>query len=341
MAVFDDCMKKKNYIIEDIMNMKIPFINTEFMTWLTRTRKTKPSLAKCHESILNTMFSLIFGTVQVSATAQRLITHAISNNYINNPRYGNTWDINQQYDYSRERPQSNLLSDEELQVKLASFLISLCFVRMEEIANIDLSVSIIDDEEQTAANWEQADQRYVSTRLEKLVKSLEVQNATANSIRHASSTDLQHRVLMGEQQTSLHIIRQIQRQTSNSTFSLQTRCRIPQHPHSYTITARSKLLRLSQNKWVMQESPKEMDYNNLLQQMICSYLHRRLLLHLFPYRSFRPSSSLKLSLLTITRVQKTRDHKCRKATKTEPYEEAQDSSMTKDSDRATTAGAQK
>ncbi|KAA6376417.1 MAG: hypothetical protein EZS28_028057 [Streblomastix strix] len=122
---------------------------------------------------------------------------------------------------------------------------SLCFVRMEEMANIDLSVSIIDDEEQRAAvcippnqsvqreqydvrktdepkvcpteiffvwltrlrqhfqqsptnfihlfwteNWKRADQKYISTRLERLVQTLGVQNATANSIRHASSTEL-------------------------------------------------------------------------------------------------------------------------------------------------------
>ncbi|KAA6401498.1 MAG: hypothetical protein EZS28_002981 [Streblomastix strix] len=34
MVLFDDCMKEMNYSIEDIMNKKIPFIHTEFMTWL-------------------------------------------------------------------------------------------------------------------------------------------------------------------------------------------------------------------------------------------------------------------------------------------------------------------
>ncbi|KAA6394463.1 MAG: hypothetical protein EZS28_010016 [Streblomastix strix] len=150
-GVFDDQMKERNYTIENIMNQKIPFIHTEFMTQLTRTRKTKPSSAKHHESILNTMLSLIFGTVQVSATAQRLNTQAISNHQINNPRYGSTWDINQLFEHWGERSESNLLSNQELQIKLASLLMSLCFVRMEEMANIDLSVSIIDDEEHRAA----------------------------------------------------------------------------------------------------------------------------------------------------------------------------------------------
>ncbi|KAA6334313.1 MAG: hypothetical protein EZS28_053079, partial [Streblomastix strix] len=124
---------------------------------------------------------------------------------------------------------------------------SLCFVRMEEMANIDLSVSIIDDQEHRAAvcilhklsiqrekerydvrkteeskvcpretffvqltrlrkhfqqsptnfihlfwteYWKQADQKYINTRHERLVQTLGVQNAIANSIRHASSTEL-------------------------------------------------------------------------------------------------------------------------------------------------------
>ncbi|KAA6399274.1 MAG: hypothetical protein EZS28_005198 [Streblomastix strix] len=67
---------------------------------------------------------------------------------------------------------------------------SLCFVRIEELANIDLSVSIIDEEEHTAANWERADQRFISTRHERLVQTLRVQNATVNFIIHASSTEV-------------------------------------------------------------------------------------------------------------------------------------------------------
>ncbi|KAA6379430.1 MAG: hypothetical protein EZS28_025043 [Streblomastix strix] len=76
MGVFDNWMKERNYIIENIINQKMPFIRTEFMTWLTRTKKTKLSSAKHHASILNTMLSLIFGTVQVFAVAE---THHIRN----------------------------------------------------------------------------------------------------------------------------------------------------------------------------------------------------------------------------------------------------------------------
>ncbi|KAA6384904.1 MAG: hypothetical protein EZS28_019567, partial [Streblomastix strix] len=114
-------------------------------------RKTKPSSAKHHASILNITLSHKFGMVNVTETAQRLTIQAISNHQINNPRHGSTWGINQLFEYLRKRPESNLLSNEELQTKLASLLMSLCFVKMEEMTNIDLSVSIIYEQEQRAA----------------------------------------------------------------------------------------------------------------------------------------------------------------------------------------------
>ncbi|KAA6367523.1 MAG: hypothetical protein EZS28_036951 [Streblomastix strix] len=151
MGAFDDQMKEKNYTIQDIMTKKIPFAHTESITCLTRTKIAKLSSSICRTSIFNVMLSLIFGIVYVSATAQKLTTHVVSNHQINNLRYGSTWDINQLFEFQRERQESYLLSDEELQVKLASQLMSLCFVRIKEMANIDLTVSIIDDQEQRAA----------------------------------------------------------------------------------------------------------------------------------------------------------------------------------------------
>ncbi|KAA6355230.1 MAG: hypothetical protein EZS28_049243 [Streblomastix strix] len=94
-AVFDDWMKEKNCTIEDIMYINIPFTYIEFMTWLVRTKKTKSSSAKHHESIYNTMLSHIIGKGHVSTTAQILTTHAISNHQINNPIYRSIQDINQ------------------------------------------------------------------------------------------------------------------------------------------------------------------------------------------------------------------------------------------------------
>ncbi|KAA6367551.1 MAG: hypothetical protein EZS28_036923 [Streblomastix strix] len=52
MGVFDDWMKGMNYTIEDIMNKKLLFTYTEFMTWLTRTKKKKAIISKT--SCINT-----------------------------------------------------------------------------------------------------------------------------------------------------------------------------------------------------------------------------------------------------------------------------------------------
>jgi hypothetical protein len=65
---------------------------------------------------------------------------------IKNPRYGNTWDVARLFNHWRARPESHELSIEELQTKLSSLLMAVCFVRMEEMANIDLSLSNIDEE---------------------------------------------------------------------------------------------------------------------------------------------------------------------------------------------------
>ncbi|KAA6371009.1 MAG: hypothetical protein EZS28_033464 [Streblomastix strix] len=397
MGVFEDWMKEKNYTVQDIMNQKIPFIHTEFMTWLTRTRKTKPSSAKHHASILNTMLSLIFGTVQVSITVQRLTTHAISNHQINNPRYGSTWDINQLFEHWRERPESNLLSNEELQTKLASPLMSLCFVRMEEMANIDLSVSIIDDQEQRAAvyippkqsvqrerydvkkteepkvcptetffvwltrlrvhfqqsptnfihlfwteNWKRADQRYISTRLEILVQTLGVQNATANSIRHASSKELAAKGFDGRtincfthhtpdsKMNNRFYVFAVNKEQDSIASAL-----VKNHGMKQVTQIVSKQrgdARVSDGDG-LQQSPQGDDLQLSPQETLAS-----------------PLSLPNISSQPIVEAESPNDHESAKAQNSQiqkddqdvkPQEEAQNSSMTKDSDRATTAGAQK
>ncbi|KAA6377176.1 MAG: hypothetical protein EZS28_027297 [Streblomastix strix] len=397
MGVFEDWMKEKNYTVQDIMNQKIPFIHTEFMTWLIRTRKTKPSSVKHHASILNTMISLIFGTVQVSTTVQRLTTHAISNHQINNPRYGSTWDINQLFEYWRERPESYLLSNEELQTKLASLLMSLCFVGMEEMANIDLSVSIIDDYEQRAAvcippkqsvqterddvrkteepkvcptetffvcltrlrehfqqsptnfihlfwteNWKRADQRYISTRLERLVQTLGVQNSTTNSIRHASSTELAvqgfdgrtincftHHTPDSKMNKKFYVFAVNKEQESIASALIKNHGR---KQATQIVSKQRDDARVSDGDG-LQQSPLGDDLKLSPQETLASPLS-------LPIISSKP----------IVEAESPNDHESAKAQKSqmqkddqdiEPQEEAQNSSMTKDSDRATTAEAQK
>ncbi|KAA6380588.1 MAG: hypothetical protein EZS28_023885 [Streblomastix strix] len=337
------------------------------------TRKTKPSLAKHHASILNTMFSLIFGIVQISTTTQELTTHAISNHSINNPRYGSTWDINQLYEHWSERPESNINSNEELQVKLASLLMSLCFVKMKEMANIDLSVSIIVDEEHTAAvcippkqsnrrkicnvrrtedlkvgptvtfyNWKQADQKYISSRLERLVQILGEQNATANSIRYASSTELAAQGFDGRTiNVSTHhtpdskknkefYIFAVNRELDSVASALVRNHGMKQA--TQFISKQSCGAKVSEGDG-LQQSPSGNDLQLSQQETLAS-----------------PLSLPIISIQPIVEAESPNDHGSAKVQNSqmqedvqdvEPQDEAQDSSMTKGSDRATIAEAQK
>ncbi|KAA6402452.1 MAG: hypothetical protein EZS28_002012, partial [Streblomastix strix] len=347
MVVYDDWMKENNYTIENIMNYKIPFKRTEFMTWLSRTRKTKPSSA---------------------------------NHFINNPRFGSTWDINQLFEHWGERPESNILSNEELQIKQASLLMSLLFVRMEEMANIDLSVSILDDQKQRAAvcfppkqskkrqrydvrrtenpkvcptetffvwfprhrehfqqrptnfihlfwteNWMHAYQRYISTRLKRLVLTLGVQNANANSNGLAASTELAAHRFDGR------TINCFTHHTSDSKMN---------------------------NRFYVFAVNKEQDFiasalvkNHGENQAIQIISKQRGGVRLFPQENLASPLSLPIiSSQPIVEAESPNDHESAQAQNSQkqkdeqdvdPQEEAQNSSLTKDSDRATTAGAQK
>ncbi|KAA6390187.1 MAG: hypothetical protein EZS28_014285 [Streblomastix strix] len=373
------------------MNQKISFIHTEFMTWLTRTRKTKPSSAKHHTIILNTMLSLIFGTIQVSTTAQRLTTYAISNHQINNPRYGSTWDINQLFEHWRKRPESNLFSNEELQVKPASLQMSFCFVRMEEMANIDLSVSIIDDQEHTSAvcippkqsvqrerynirkteeskvcstktffawlirlrehlqknptnfihqfwseNWEQADQKCISTRLERLVQTLRVKGATGNSKRHASSIELAAQGFDGR------IINVFTHHTSDGWFrSEPTRRKRPDSKlnKKFYIFAVNKerdsiafaLVKIHGDKQATQIISKQRGDARLSPQETLASLLSLPIIPTQPIVEADSPNDRESAKIQNSQMQKD----------DQDVEPQENSSMTKDSDRATTAQAQK
>ncbi|KAA6362367.1 MAG: hypothetical protein EZS28_042106, partial [Streblomastix strix] len=296
-----------------------------------------------------------------------------------------------------ERPESNLLLIEELQIKLASLLISLFFVRMEEMANIDLSVSIIDDEEHREAvcippnqskkrarydvrrtedpkeclieaffvwlarlrdnfqqsptnfihlfwteNWLQADQRYISTRLERLVQTLGIQNATVNSIRHASSTELAaqgfdgrtinvftHHIPGSKMNKEFYIFAVNKEQDSIASALVKNHS---EKQATWIISKQRGGARVSEGDG-LQQSPSGDDLQLSPQETLAS-----------------PPSCQIISTQPIVEADSLNDRKSAKIQNqqmqkddqdVQPQEEAQNSSMIKDSERATTAGAQK
>ncbi|KAA6380019.1 MAG: hypothetical protein EZS28_024453 [Streblomastix strix] len=236
-----------------------------------------------------------------------------------------------------------------------------------EMASIDVSVSIIDDQEQKAAvcippkqsvqrerydvrktvepkvcstetffvwltrlrdrfqqsptnfihlfwteNWKRADQRYISTRLEGFVQTLEVQNSTANSFRHASSTEL------AAQDFDRRIINVLTHHTPDTKMNKKFYVFAVNKEQDSIASA------LVKNHGMKQLSP---------QKSLASHLS-------LPIISSQP----------IVESESPNDHESVKVQNSqmqkddqdiEPQEEAQNSSMTKDSDRATTAKAQK
>ncbi|KAA6396149.1 MAG: hypothetical protein EZS28_008324 [Streblomastix strix] len=252
---------------------------------------------------------------------------------------------------------------------------SLCFVKMEEMANIDLSVSIIDDEEQTAAvciqpkqsvqrerydvrktnnprvcptetlfvwftrlrehfqqsptnfihlfqteNWEQADHRYTSARLERLVLTLGVKGATANSKDTHLLQNQLHRNLMGGQQME---------QDSKASALVKNH---DKKQASQIISKQCGGARVFEGD-LLQQSPLGDDLQLPPQETPASPFS-------FPIISSQP----------IVEAESPNDRESAKVQKSqvkkddqdmEPQGEAQDSSMTKDSDRAATGEAQK
>ncbi|KAA6373785.1 MAG: hypothetical protein EZS28_030687, partial [Streblomastix strix] len=180
------------YTIEDIMMKKILVTHTEFMTWLTRIRKTEPSLAKHHASILDTMLSLIFGTVSVSSTVQRLNTQSEWKRLQIQTYLYRTLMISielQQFashlnNLGRERYDVRKTNDPRVYPTNTFFYWLVRLRKHFQQGPTDL-IHIFWTE-----NWKHADQRYISAHLDRLIQTYGIKGATANSIRHASSTEL-------------------------------------------------------------------------------------------------------------------------------------------------------
>ncbi|KAA6371223.1 MAG: hypothetical protein EZS28_033251, partial [Streblomastix strix] len=174
-------------------------------------------------------------------------------------------------------------------------------------------------------NWKQADQRYISTRLERLVQTLGVQNATANSIRHTSSTEL---AAQGFDRRTINVF------THHTPDSKMNKEFYIFAVNKEQDSIASALVKNHGMKQATQIISKQRDGARLSPQKT-------------------PASPLSLPIIStqpIVEAESPNDHESAIALKSqmlkddqdvEPQKEAQNSSMTTDSDRATAAGAQK
>ncbi|KAA6394525.1 MAG: hypothetical protein EZS28_009948 [Streblomastix strix] len=185
-------------------------------------------------------------------------------------------------------------------------------------------------------NWKQADQKYISIRLERLVQTLGINGATVNIIRHASSTELAARGFDGMK------INIFAHHTSKSKTNQQF--------YIFTINMEqdfiaSSLVKNHGEKQTTQIISKQRGGSRVSEG---DGLQQSLLgddLQLSPQEILASPLSIQIiSTQPIVEAESLNDHKSSKRQKSqmwkddqdvEPQEEAQDSSMTKDSDRAT------
>ncbi|KAA6364169.1 MAG: hypothetical protein EZS28_040304 [Streblomastix strix] len=120
------------------------------------------------------------------------------------------WDIRQLFDYWRSRSDDKDLSDTEIQTKFASLLLSICFIRINETAEINLTVSNINCRNQIAAlcistkannsieqyeirrtgDLKDDDKRRISLWLNSLLREIGIHGATAYSFKRATLIEL-------------------------------------------------------------------------------------------------------------------------------------------------------
>ncbi|KAA6383062.1 MAG: hypothetical protein EZS28_021410 [Streblomastix strix] len=191
-------------------------------------------------------------------------------------------------------------------------------------------------------NWKQADQRYIRTRLERLIQTLGVQNAIINSFRHASSTELvaqdfdwrtinvfTHHTPDSKMNQYFYVFAVNKEQDSIASALVKNHGK---KQATQIISKQRGGARVSDGDR-LQQSPQGDDLQLPPQETLASPLS-------LPIISSQP----------IVEAESPNDHESAKVQNSqmqkddqdvEPQDEAQNSSMTKDSDRATSAGAQK
>ncbi|KAA6401267.1 MAG: putative Transposon Ty3-I Gag-Pol polyprotein [Streblomastix strix] len=135
--------------IDQLLSISPGFLLFEVINWFTRWNPSASS-AYTLQQCLNTMLSFIFDIPQITQTPSKLPYRAVLNYKIINRRYSNMWDIRQLFDYWRSRPDDKDLSNTEIQTKLALLLLSICFIIINEVTEINLAISNIDYRNQTA-----------------------------------------------------------------------------------------------------------------------------------------------------------------------------------------------
>ncbi|KAA6384405.1 MAG: hypothetical protein EZS28_020069 [Streblomastix strix] len=140
LALLQDWFDIERITIEEMMKREAEVILTKVIAFHTRQNNSVAS-AKSHKACLTTMLSLIYKENLTSSTTSKLINKTLANATIPHRRYQNIWNIQILFNHWRQSKQNKYLNNYDLQVKIASLLMSVCFFRPNEIAEITLKFS--------------------------------------------------------------------------------------------------------------------------------------------------------------------------------------------------------
>ncbi|KAA6378146.1 MAG: hypothetical protein EZS28_026326 [Streblomastix strix] len=150
LELLQDWLDIERITIEEMMKKDAEVILTEVIAFHSRQSNSVAS-AKSHKACLTTMLSLIYKENLASSTTSKLINKALANATIPHRRYQNIWNIQILFNHWRQSKQNKYLNNYDLQVKIASLLMSICFFRPNEIAEIKLKFSNVNKSENQAS----------------------------------------------------------------------------------------------------------------------------------------------------------------------------------------------
>ncbi|KAA6402475.1 MAG: hypothetical protein EZS28_002009 [Streblomastix strix] len=170
--------------IDQLLSISPRFLLLEVINWFTRWNPSVSSVNTL-QSCLKTILSLTFDTPQITSTPSQFAYRAVLNCKIINKKYYNIWVIRQLLDYWRSLPYDKDISNIEIQTKLASLLLSLCFIRINEAAEINLAISNIDYRNQTVIFCS-------SSKTNNLIEQQEIRRTGYPKVQPNSTLDTQH-----------------------------------------------------------------------------------------------------------------------------------------------------
>ncbi|KAA6387111.1 MAG: hypothetical protein EZS28_017364 [Streblomastix strix] len=91
--------------------------------------------------VLKTMLQLIFDREPMHDTSSTLTQRAISNFNVVARKYAHVWDIDILFNHWAAQPIDQMLTNQDLQIKLASLVLSVCFLGITEISEVDLNLT--------------------------------------------------------------------------------------------------------------------------------------------------------------------------------------------------------